>query len=225
MIAEEYSNISSQKPQLTNQGRKSILNIYNCLKSACAPFKKAKNQPNLHLPLNENKLTQIFVEQVEVFIKPLPNIAVKNQYSDTFFGTKGVPDFYFHKVEEGVYHLPIIIFEAKILASSFSNTKREKEYVIGDKNNGGIERYKTEKHGKGLSECGLLGFVEDKDFTYWNTSINGWIDDLSKLPKTMWKSDEVLSETDGNTDYCILQSIAHRASNDVNLTHLWVLVN
>ena len=72
--------------------------------------------------------------------------------------------------------------------------KREKEYVIGDNNNGGIERYKSEKHGKGLSECGLLGFVEDKDFKHWNNTINSWIDDLSKLPKTAWKSDEVLSK-------------------------------
>lgn len=225
MIAEEYSNISPQRPQLTDQEGKSIFNIYDCLKLACVPFRKAKNQSNLHSPLNENKLTQIFVEQVEVFIKPFSNIGVKNQYSDTFLGTKGVPDFYFHKVEEGVHHLPIIVFEAKILASSFSGTKREKEYVIGEKNNGGIERFKSEKHGKGLSECGLLGFVEDKDFKHWHTTINGWIDNLSALPKTTWKSDEMLSETDINIDYCISQSIAHRKSNDVNLRHLWILVN
>lgn len=224
MIAEEYSNITTQSPQLTNQVGKSIVNIYNCLKSACTPFKKAKNQSNLHLPLNENKLTQIFVEQVEVFVKPLPNIGIKNQYSDTFFGTKGIPDFYFHKVEEGVHHLPIIVFEAKILTSSFDGTKREREYVIGEKNNGGVERFKSEKHGKGLQECGLIGFVEDKDFKHWNTTVNGWIDDLSKLPKTIWKSDEVLSNIDTNTDYCILKSIANRSSEKINLTHLWISV-
>ena len=97
--------------------------------------------------------------------------------------------------------------------------------MIGDNNNGGVERYKTEKHGKGLSECGLLGFVEDKDFNHWHTTINGWIDGLTKLPKTIWKSDEVLSETENNTDYCILYSVAHRKSDDINLIHLWISLN
>lgn len=74
-------------------------------------------------------------------------------------------------------------------------------------------------------KCGLLGFVEDKDFKHWNTTVNNWINDLSKLPETMWKSNEVLSETDSNNDYCILKSIIHRISDKVNLTHLWILVN
>ena len=138
MIAEDYHYKDKYKePSLTNQEGKTINYICNCIKKACIPFKKASNQSNLHLPLNENKLTQIFIEQVEVFVKPLPNIGVKNQYSDTFFGTNGVPDFYFHIVEEGVHNLPIIVFEAKILSTSIVK-KREMEYVKGEKNNGGI---------------------------------------------------------------------------------------
>lgn len=223
MIAEEYSNISPQEPLLTGQEGKSLVNIYNCLKSACVPFKKAKNQPDLHHPLNENKLTQIFIEQVEVFVKPIPHLAVKNQYSDTFFGTKGIPDFYFHRVEEGIHHLPIIVFEAKILASSFSGTNREREYIIGEAHNGGVERFKLEKHGKGFTECGLVGFVKDKDFKHWNITVNGWIADLSTPAASIWKTDEELSETESNNDYCVLQSIAHRTTSaDINLSHLWI---
>ena len=222
MLAEEYSHIGSS-PFLSNQEGKTIDFINECLKNACFPFKKASNQPNLALPLNENKYTQIFVEQVEVFVKSHPNIGVKNQYSDTFHGTKGIPDFYFHKVEEGVHNEPLMIWEAKILSDSLG-AKREKEYVKGEKNNGGIERFKTEKHGKGMNECGLLGFVEKENFTHWTATINNWIKDLAKTNK-VWNIDEILSETESNSDFCILKSIAHRKSDVINLTHLWVTVN
>ena len=221
MIAEEYSYTDSV-PSLSNQEGKTISFIYDCLKKSCIPFKKASSQTNLALPLNENKYTQIFVEQVEVFVKSHPNIGVKNQYSDTFYGTKGIPDFYFHKVEEGVHNEPIMVWEAKILSTSLG-AKREKEYVIGDKNNGGIERYKTEKHGKRLNECGLLGFVEDKDFNHWNKTINNWINDLVTTTKD-WNNDETLLEVESNTDFCVLKSIAHRKTDDINLTHLWVSI-
>lgn len=222
MLAEEYSNINSS-PFLSNQEGKTITFINECLKKSCIPFKKASSQPNLKFPLNENKYTQIFVEQVEVFVKSHPNIGVKNQYSDTFYGTKGIPDFYFHKVEEGVHSEPLMVWEAKILSSSLG-TKREKEYVIGDKNNGGIERFKTEKHGKGQNKCGLLGLVESEDFQYWNTTINNWITDLATTNKD-WKKDEVLLEMKSETDFCVLKSIAHRKTDDINLTHLWVKLN
>src|SRR5690606_10369578 len=127
MIAEEYSHIKLT-PSLSNQEGKTITFITECVKKTCVSCKKALNQPNLKLPLNENKYTQIFVEQVEVFLKSHPNIGVKNQYSDTFNRTKGIPDFYFHKVEEGVHNEPLMVWEAKILTTSFPK-KREKEYV------------------------------------------------------------------------------------------------
>src|SRR5690606_6680991 len=222
MLAEEYSNINST-PFLSNQEGKTISFIFECLKKSCIPFKKASSQPNLKLPLNENKYTQIFVEQVEVFVKSHPNIGVKNQYSDTFYGTKGVPDFYFHKVAEGVHNEPLMVWEAKMLSTSLGK-KREKEYVIGDKNNGGIERFKTEKHGKGQNNCGLLGFVEDNDFLYWNTTINTWINDLSTT-NSDWKKDEVLFKAEVDNDFCVLTSIAHRKSDDVNLAHIWVSIS
>ncbi|WKS95924.1 hypothetical protein [Riemerella columbina] len=221
MIAEEYSNISSPL-FLTGQKDRTIDFINQCLKKSCKAFKKALSQSNLALPLNENKYTQIYVEQVEVFIKSHPNIGVKNQYSDTFFGTKGIPDFYFHKVEEGVHNKPIIVWEVKILSNSFGK-KREKEYVIGDNNNGGIERFKNEKHGKGLPECGLLGFVQDKDFNYWHNTINSWIIDLSKT-NDIWKEDEILSMIEHNNEFCTFRSFAHRSSDKVHLIHLWILL-
>lgn len=222
MIAEEYSH-TSNTPYLSNQEGRTINFILDCLKKACFPFKKASNQSNFKLTLNENKYTQIFVEQVEVFLKPHPNIGIKNQYSDIHYGTKGIPDFYFHTVEEGVYNEPIMVWEAKILSKTLG-TKRKKEYLIGEKNNGGIERFKTEKHGKKLKNCGLIGFIENENPNFWLTSINSWIKDFATTNK-YWKDDETLSELDSNNDYCLLESILHRNTSDIKLTHLWIILN
>ncbi len=222
MIGEDYKQ-AGNLPSLTNQEGKTLNFIYDCLRKTCNPFKRASSQSNLNLPLNENKLTQIFVEQIEVFIKSHPNIGVKNQYSDTFYGTKGIPDFYFHKVEEGVHNEPIMVWEAKILSDTLG-LKREKEYVEGEKRNGGIERFKSEIHGKGLSECGLIGFIEKEKPSHWLTLINNWITDIATTNKS-WKDDETLSELDSNIDYCFLESIAHRMTSDIKLTHIWIILH
>jgi len=145
---------------------------------------------------------------------------VKNQYSDVFYNTKGVPDFYFHKIEEGRYNEPIIVWESKIL-NTHTKKERKKEYVVGNKNNGGIERFKTEKHGKGLNECGLLGFVEDETFKHWHTQINGWIEDLSTTNNN-WHKDEILCITEPHNDYYLLKSKVHRTDDELNLSHLWI---
>src|ERR1700741_1760026 len=115
MIAEESSY--KGKPDISAKKGTSKAYIINSIKEACKPFKTACNNPKLTKPLNENKLTQIFVEQIEVKIKANQFIGVKNQYSDIFHGSRGIPDFYFHKVEEGVTHEPLFVVEAKRLPS------------------------------------------------------------------------------------------------------------
>lgn len=221
MIANEYLPLT-QTPTLSVQKGRTLQLIYKAMNEAILPFRKIVLEQDELKPLNENKYTQIFVEQVDVFLKQYPNIGVKNQYSDVFYNTKGVPDFYFHKIEEGYYNKPIIVWESKML-NTHTKKERKKEYVVGNNNNGGIERFKNEKHGKGLNECGLLGFVEDETFEHWNTQINGWIEDLSTTNNN-WHKDEILCITEPHNDYYLLKSKVHRTSNELNLTHLWITV-
>jgi len=222
MITDESNKVIQQIPELTGSKGATIAKIIGCMKQAVLPFKNACRQTNLHRPLNENKLTEIYVEQVEVFVKPIPNLGVKNQYSDTFFGSKGIPDFYFHIVEEGIHHKPLLVVESKLLPSP-DKKKREREYVAGNKNNGGIERFKMEKHGKGLNECGMIGFVQEETFPFWQQCINTWISDLSSCMPDIWKTDEILVKIESRKDFVILQSIAHRVSKkDIRLNHLWI---
>lgn len=224
MIAEDnifnfsQPNIALPKNRLVSLAKQcmveTVVNFKSYLKSG---FHKKKK-------LSENDLTQLYTKQAQILIrkKEYP-FNIDGQYQDVYHQSKGFSDFFFYPNEQDVELSSLYSVESKRLPSP--EKKREKEYVIGDNNNGGIERYKSEKHGKGLFECGLLGFIEDKDFKHWHTTINEWIDDLSMLDKTNWKSDEVLSEVDNNTDYCLFKSIAHRISNDINLDHLWVVLN
>jgi len=206
------------EPVLTGCEGKALNIILNCMKKAASPFKRAIKQKNLRFPLNENGLTQIYVQQVNV---QLPSqFGVSIQYTDIFLGTKGIPDIHFYKKEEGITHYPLFVVEAKRLPAP--KKSREKEYITGNNENGGIERFKIEKHGKELPACGMLGYVEKEDFLFWKKCINSWIAELA-LTTNMWREDEILAETERDNDFMVLESIAHRKSQTgVRLYHLWI---
>ncbi len=88
---------------------------------------------------------------------------------------------------------PIFTIEAKRLPAPKKTKKdhsRKKEYVCG--NGGGIERYKKGKHGKGLTQSAIIGYIQDKDCNYWFKFINKWIQQLSSHDKDNWEPTELL---------------------------------
>jgi hypothetical protein len=96
--------------------------------------------------------------------------------------------------------------------------------VIGSSNNGGIQRFKTEKHGSGLDDCGMVGFVGNGTFQLWKESINHWITELSQS-NNFWKENEILVEAAAAIDlnFTVLESIAYTTSQRcVHLHHLWI---
>lgn len=225
MIAEDNIFNSSQ-PDIELPKNKIISLVQQCMNETVVHFKSyIKSEYHKKKKLNENDLTQLYTKQAQILIrqKGYP-FNIEGQYQDIYNQSKGFSDFFFYPNEQGVELSSIYSVESKRLPSP--ETNREKEYVIGEKNNGGIERYKYQKHGKGLLECGMVGFIEDCDFSHWLKTINNWICELTKNPISEWGKDEVLSNIHTSIDYSILQSIAHRKqTNDISLTHLWILIN
>lgn len=220
MIAEEFNY--NQEPTSSIPKGSTILYILKTIKKSPVFFKLALTNPRLVKPLNENKLTQILVEQINaILLESEVPILAQTQYSDVFIGSKGIPDFYFHVVEKGQTKEPLFIVEAKILPAP-PPKEREQEYVIGNNRNGGIERFKIEKHGKGLLECGIIGFIEKENFDFWETTINGWIQDLAELNE-IWNKDEILNKIEHQTEFVYLKSKANTiTSKNIILHHFWI---
>jgi hypothetical protein len=223
MIAEEI--MPMEKPcDLSESDGKTLEYIKECIVRAIIPFKRARLQPDIKPKLNEIKLTQIFVEQIAFQLNAFSDIAVNTSYSDLFYGTKGIPDFYFYHPEEGRVSLPLFVVESKRLPAPTNKKLRKKEYVIGYKNNGGIERYKKEIHGKSLDECGIIGFIEKYSSSDWLNTINSWIQELAKTDLG-WNDKEQLTIKENTDNYSYLISIAHKKQADKNvlLHHWWII--
>ncbi|MEA3452301.1 MAG: hypothetical protein U9Q83_10420, partial [Bacteroidota bacterium] len=106
MIAEEYNY--HQIPKTNIPKGKTTSFIVDTIKEVPEYFISALKNPKLIQHLNENKLTQILVEQINaVLYDKNVSILAANQYSDLFYGTKGIPDFYFHTVEIGKTNEPL----------------------------------------------------------------------------------------------------------------------
>ena len=220
MIAEEYNY--QQEPKTSIPKGKTVSFIVKTIKEVPDYFILALSNQEIIKPLNENKLSLILVEQISAILleKEVP-ILVQNQSIDLFYGTKGIPDFYFFESEKGKSNKPLFVVESKILPAP-PPKHREKEYVIGENKNGGIERFKIEKHGKGLNKCGIVGFVKKESFNFWKDKINSWIEDLSNT-NTIWNVDEKVDMKEIKLNSAFSHSIAHRKEeNDLLLYHFWI---
>ncbi len=110
--------------------------------------------------------------------------------------------------------------EAKRLSAQLPNY-REKEYVIGNrgKENGGIQRFKLNHHGKDLPNCGMIGYVEDDTFANWQLKINNWIGELK------WSELEKLQLNNRAENYS--QYTSNHARTDgssLSLKHIWIKI-
>ncbi len=113
--------------------------------------------------------------------------------------------------------------------SFWSGTHTPKSVAWLDRNsqknkNGGIERFKTGKHGKGLNECGIVGFVASESFEFWKDKVNSWIDELSSSDG-FWNEDEKIIMNENVDVSTFSYSIAHRKEeNDLLLHHFWIKI-
>lgn len=121
------------------------------------------------------------------------------------------------------------VLEAKRLDTTLKKY-REREYIVANKSNGGgIERFKRDKHGKGLTLSGMIGYIQTDDFDIWKDKINSWIDEEienSSSYDLSWLINDKLTEESQNIKIAKYTSIHNRISKtQINLTHLWIKLN
>jgi len=173
--------------------------------------------------LNEPQYAQEFVAELERTLRTMEvPLCVGREYSDIY--TEGADkqrsvDFYFYPAEQGASRKSLFSVEAKRLPTP-GGQNRFKEYVLGA--GGGIERFKREDHGKGLSNCGMLAFIEKQDFAHWYSLINLWITDASVSES--WSTAECLIDYTISATWAKSKSIVKRKSSDLNLIHFWINV-
>jgi hypothetical protein len=130
---------------------------------------------------------------------------------------------------------PLIKFETKRLNSTIPK-KREREYVIGEyengmciKNSGGIERFKNLRHGKNVIYAGIIGYVQTGSFEHWVKKINGWVKDEIISPhdsSLTWDPDDYLKIDWSNSTLCHYISILKRKNlMQLDMHHIWVKFN
>ena len=220
MIVDNINNGSASNVNHSFPKNKLLEKVIESIKSTPINFKKAISEEEKPT-FNEDELTLLFANQNQVQINKLGiPVRVGEQYRDIYHKTKGIPDLHYSVLEEGVNYEPIFIMEAKRLPAP--TITREKEYVIGKtpsgNPNGGIERFKLENHGKGLNECGMLGYIEKDDFNAWLSKINDWI--LELIPN--WSKKETLNFEFSNQEQAYLSSIVIRSNSSLKLHHFWI---
>ena len=221
MIAEEeFLNEKVKPPEITISNKSLSYCIINLFKQATPLFKLQITTYLANKVLNEDELTQVFVSQLIILSKKDYPFGINSQYRDSYHGSTGFSDFYFFPTEEGKSTESIFSVESKRLPAPTKD--REEEYVKGKSKSGGIERYKIEKHGKELAECGILGFIEKENPPFWLNTINQWIENLSNSDAT-WNKDEKLNEVEKDEEFTYLNSVAHTVkSRNILLHHFWI---
>lgn len=127
-------------------------------------------------------------------------------------------------------HLPFCMIEAKRLPTPVKDKKRqETEYVCYNKaaKQGGIERFKTCKHGDKLPFSIMIGYIQKEDANHWHNKINHWIDEQLKTSSNSqisWlEEDRLVQDITFLKPKITKYNSTHSRINleKINLTHYW----
>ena len=123
--------------------------------------------------------------------------------------------------------LPI---ECKRLPTPKENGRDEREYVVtASGTTGGIQRFKFGHHGAAHRLGAMIGYVQDRSFSYWQEQVNGWVRGLAAEPASNWSTSETLKplKDDSTAGLFTLRSHHPRggALAEIELRHLWIKMN
>jgi hypothetical protein len=121
--------------------------------------------------------------------------------------------------------------EAKRLPTPDCKCRDEHEYVFVDhsqikfRGNGGIERFKLNKHGEGFPVAIMFGYIQSNSFEYWEEKVNQWLQTFSSFVPSYY--DELLVRISSKANrFCSTHlRIDHKSKqkmNDIVIYHFWL---
>lgn len=145
-------------------------------------------------------------------------------------------------------HERFYCFEAKRLPTPKGQKKkggkkedRTREYVCGDWGQaaeltkricGGIERFKENHHGAGLTRGGMVAFIQSQPPQHWLGEVNGWIGDLVGNPypwqalKSAWETGDALTLATATSSGVHTEYTSDHARGAgapaITLRHFWI---
>lgn len=128
-------------------------------------------------------------------------------------------------------HIPLCIIEAKRLPTPIYSGSQETEYVCykNSTKQGGIERFKTNKHGNKLPFSLMIGYIQQENATYWYARVNEWIAEQiqkSSNESILWINEDMLTEdlTFKNDKTITKYTSEHlkSTSDKIKLHHYWI---
>lgn len=121
--------------------------------------------------------------------------------------------------------------EAKRLPTPNGRNRDEREYVFVDhtqyKGNGGIERFKLNKHGVGLPVSIMIGYVQENNFDYWLEKVNNWLGEYSTTePFHNLEYLQEHGETPGRyySQHERFSAKEHKWMSSFDLYHFWIKI-
>lgn len=125
---------------------------------------------------------------------------------------------------------PLLLLEGKRLPAP--SRGREREYVTGlNEKSGGIQRFKLGLYAANQKVAGIIGYIQGETAQHWHTTINSWIEQLSRNPGQdvcRWSARDKLNtlENDPRNGVATCSSRHKRSGSTITATielhHLWV---
>jgi hypothetical protein len=131
-------------------------------------------------------------------------------------------------------HIPFCIIEAKRLPTPKYSGSQETEYVCykNSTKQGGIERFKTNKHGNKLPFSIMVGYIQENNAIYWHKKVNEWIAEqiLKSSNKSIsWINEDTLSKDltfkDDNVITKYTSEHLKNTSEKIKIHHYWIDLN
>lgn len=120
----------------------------------------------------------------------------------------------------------ILPIECKRLPVPTGSGRDPKEYVITSTGiGGGIQRYKTGKHGAAHVQAGLIAYVQEQGFDHWFSEIEAWITELHTSKSPGWSLADLLVK---QTADAIARTAVHTSVHArtglpaIAIRHMWV---